>query len=89
MFSSLPAPTHNQASTAAKAALSGHRERTFSTRIGVLAAAALVAASLSVALPLQVNALPSLGGHGVSVNNGPVQPNVSAVTYVVTKGQKG
>ncbi|MEO6943636.1 MAG: hypothetical protein ABI053_02875 [Lacisediminihabitans sp.] len=64
-----------------------HHQRTVAGQFGVLAAGALIAVSLSVALPLQVQASPQLGEHGVSVNNGPTQLNPSA--FVVTKGQKG
>ncbi|MEO6827942.1 MAG: hypothetical protein ABI255_07515 [Microbacteriaceae bacterium] len=63
-------------------------------QVGVLAAAALVAAALSVALPMPVQSGPQLDGQGTStqLETGQLAPHPDATTvlaFVVTKGQKG
>jgi hypothetical protein len=67
--------------------------RTIARQAGVLAAAMLLTAAVSVAMPQQAQAATNSAGQGTTVDDGATQLAVSldgtASTFVVTKGQKG
>ncbi len=93
MFDSSSPQPHNRAA-AERQGTSARPVRTFTHRSIALAAAALVAASLSVALPLQDQAASPLDGHGTSIHHDTAQASLnadgdSAASSFVTKGQKG
>ncbi len=66
-------------------------ERPLTRRLGMIAAATAIAASLSVALTLASQATPQLDGQGVVTQANAQLPNSggNSVTFIVTKGQKG
>jgi hypothetical protein len=66
----------------------GRRQRTLARRVGVLAAGALLAATLSVALPLQIHAVTQPDGHSTRQLS-PTPDGTTALAFVVISGSKG
>ena len=67
--------------------------RTIARQVGVLAAAMLLTAAVSVVMPQQAQAATNSAGQATAINDGVTELAVSldgtASTFVVTKGQKG
>lgn len=94
MFTPSATTTYFSATDAGHIGGPGRRQRTIQRRIGVLAAGALLAATLSAALPIQLHAVTQPGGNSTAAHStGQLSPTADGITdaasSIVTKGQKG
>jgi hypothetical protein len=93
MFTPATTNTHAPAADTRKVGAPGRWKATLPRRVGALAVGALLAATLSVALPLQVHAVRQPDGHSTAndstglLSHTPV--GITIVALPPTKGQKG